>query len=158
MLLFGILSNIITSRGRHKSFTTTQKKGGNLMEQNLDRQLLKEEQDSKQAVAGQKSFTEQEYVNISESSEFKTLSKRKLGFIVPMSILFFVIYFTLPLLSSFTGVLDGKAIGEVTWIWIYSLAIFIMVWTFTIIYVKKAASFDKDAEAINDKAKAGGYK
>lgn len=128
------------------------------MEQNLDRQLLKEEQDSKQAVAGQKSFTEQEYVNISESSEFKTLSKRKLGFIVPMSVLFFIIYFTLPLLSSFTDVLDGKAIGDITWIWVYSLVIFIMVWTFTIIYVKKAASFDKDAEAINDKAKAGEYK
>lgn len=128
------------------------------MEQNLDRQLLNEEQDSKQAVAGQKSFTEQEYVNISESSEFKTLSKRKLGFIVPMSVLFFVIYFTLPLLSSFTDVLDGKAVGDITWIWVYSLAIFIMVWTFTIIYVKKAASFDKDAEAINDKAKAGEYK
>ena len=128
------------------------------MEQNLDRQLLKEEQDSKQAVAGQKSFTEQEYVNISESSEFKTLSKRKLGFIVPMSVLFFVIYFTLPLLSSFTDVLDGKAIGDITWIWVYSLVIFIMVWTFTIIYVKKAASFDKDADAINDKAKAGEYK
>lgn len=127
------------------------------MEQNVDRRILKDDIDVKnQATQGP--ITEQEYVNISESSEFKALSKRKAGFIVPMSITFLVIYFLLPLLSSFTSALDGKAIGDITWIWVYSLAIFIMVWVFTIIYVKKAATFDKDADAINAKAKAGDYK
>jgi len=127
------------------------------MEQNVDRQILKDDIDAKNHVS-QGPITEQEYVNISESSEFKALSKKKAGFIVPMSITFLVLYFLLPLLSSFTTVLDGKAIGDVTWIWVYSLGIFIMVWVFTIIYVKKAASFDKDADAINAKAKAGDYK
>ncbi len=75
-----------------------------------------------------------------------------------MSITFLVLYFLLPLLSSFTQVLDGKAIGHVTWIWIYSLGLFIMVWAFTVIYVKKAATFDKAADEINAKAKAGDYK
>lgn len=127
------------------------------MEQNVERQILKDEVTTKDNVQNGV-ITEQEYVNISESSEFKTLSKRKAKFIVPISITFLVLYFLLPLLSSFTSVLDGKAIGDITWIWIYSLGLFIMVWTLTVIYVKKAATFDKDAETINKKAKAGEYK
>lgn len=127
------------------------------MEQNVDRQILKDEVDAKN-IQQNGVITEQEYVNISESSEFKALSKRKAKFIVPMSITFLVLYFLLPLLSSFTSVLDGKAVGEITWIWVYSLGLFIMVWVLTVIYVKKAATFDKDADAINEKAKAGEYK
>lgn len=128
------------------------------MDHKVDDKLLKGEQEVSNTKQAKKSFTEQEYVNISESQEFKTLSKRKAKFIVPMSITFLVLYFLLPLLSSFTQVLDGKAIGHVTWIWIYSLGLFIMVWTFTVIYVKKAATFDKAADDINAKAKAGDYK
>lgn len=128
------------------------------MDHKVEKKVLHTNEELSNSANEKKAFTEQEYVNISESQEFKTLSKRKAKFIVPMSITFLVLYFLLPLLSSFTQVLDGKAIGHVTWIWIYSLGLFIMVWAFTVIYVKKAATFDKAADEINAKAKAGDYK
>ncbi|AMA64059.1 MAG: DUF485 domain-containing protein [Kurthia gibsonii] len=103
-------------------------------------------------------LTEQEYVKISESSEYHALVKKKNKFLVPMTIFFLAFYFTLPLLTSFTKVLHAKAIGDITWVWIFALAQFIMVWAFAMIYVKKANAFDKDAAVIIEKAKDGGYK
>lgn len=103
-------------------------------------------------------LSSQEYVNISESPEFKTLVKKKNKFILPMTIFFLLFYFTLPLLTSFTKVLHQKAFGDITWVWVFAFAQFIMVWTLVTIYVKKAENFDKDAEVIIAKAKDGGYK
>lgn len=103
-------------------------------------------------------LSEQEYVNISESPEFKKLVKKKNKFILPMTIFFLLFYFTLPLLTSFTKVLHQKAFGDITWVWVFAFAQFIMVWTLVTIYVKKAESYDKDAAEIMLKAKDGGYK
>ena len=124
------------------------------MDNNHERPIVEKNQLPKKSSP----YSEQEYIAISESPEFKALSKRKAAFIVPITITFLLLYFLLPILSSFTNVLDGKAIGEITWIWVYSFGLFIMVWVLTMIYVKKAASFDKDVEKINAKAKAGDYK
>lgn len=121
-------------------------------------QKLNENDVSKKAVTASGELTEKEYVTISESPEFKTLVKKKNKFILPMTIFFLLFYFTLPLLTSFTKVLHQKAIGDITWVWIFALAQFIMVWTLVTIYVKKAAAFDKEAAVINKKAKDGGYK
>lgn len=100
----------------------------------------------------------EEYVLISENSEFKALVKKKNAFIVPISILFLGLYILLPILTSFTSVLDGKAIGDITWVWLYSVGLFIMTWILSMTYVKKANSFDEDATKIIDKVKDGGYK
>ncbi|WP_397538602.1 DUF485 domain-containing protein [Rummeliibacillus pycnus] len=113
---------------------------------------------NKSVKGSKKDYTAEEYVSISESSEFKTLVKKKNGFIVPISIMFLALYILLPILTSFTTVLDGKAIGDITWVWIYSLGLFIMTWVLCMTYVKKAASFDGDANKIIEKAKDGGYK
>lgn len=121
-------------------------------------QKLNENDVSKQAVTAPGDLSANEYVTISESPEFKTLVKKKNKFILPMTIFFLLFYFTLPLLTSFTTVLHQKAIGDITWVWIFALAQFIMVWTLVTIYVKKAAIYDKDAAVINKKAKDGGYK
>lgn len=121
-------------------------------------QKLNENDVSKQASTASGDLTSKEYVTISESPEFKTLVKKKNKFILPMTIFFLLFYFTLPLLTSFTKILHQKAIGDITWVWIFALAQFIMVWTLVTIYVKKAATFDKDAAVINKKAKDGGYK
>ncbi|WP_312755757.1 DUF485 domain-containing protein [Rummeliibacillus suwonensis] len=102
-------------------------------------------------------FTAEEYVNISESSEFNALVKKKSGFIVPVAILFLALYILLPIFTSFTSILDGKAFGDITWVWIYSLGLFIMTWFLCMTYVRKAASFDENAQQIIDKAKDGGY-
>ncbi|MGX9134583.1 DUF485 domain-containing protein [Rummeliibacillus sp. JY-2-4R] len=102
-------------------------------------------------------FSPEEYVSISESSEFKELVKKKNAFIVPISILFLALYILLPILTSFTSVLDGKAIGDITWVWLYSLGLFIMTWVLCMTYVSKANVFDNDANKIIEKAKDGGY-
>lgn len=112
---------------------------------------------SKRGSGGKVDFTPEEYVNISESVEFKELVKKKNKFIVPISILFLGLYILLPILTSFTSALDGKAFGDITWVWIYSLGLFVMTWVLCMTYVKKAASFDGDAQKIIDKAKDGGY-
>ncbi|GEK30398.1 membrane protein [Kurthia zopfii] len=103
-------------------------------------------------------ITEQEYVNISQSPEFKALVKKKNKFIVPVSIFFLLFYFTLPVLTSFTKVLHQKAFGDITWVWVFAIAQFIMVWTLVTIYVKKANTFDKDAGKIIEKVKDGEFK
>lgn len=133
------------------------------MSQDLSNALQKDhalgqEKASRQSGKGSKTdYTSEEYVSISESSEFKTLVKRKSGFIVPISILFLALYILLPILTSFTSVLNGKAIGDITWVWLYSLGLFIMTWVLCMTYVKKAGSFDEDANQIIEKAKDGGY-
>lgn len=102
-------------------------------------------------------LTEEKYVSISESSEFKALVKKKNSFIGSISILFLGLYILLPILTSFTTILDGKAFGDITWVWIYSLGLFIMTWVLCMLYVKKANVFDQDSEKIIEKAKDGGY-
>lgn len=120
-------------------------------------QVIDHNSSSRQGSGGKVDFTPEEYVYISESSEFKNLVKKKNKFIVPISILFLALYILLPILTSFTTVLDGKAFGDVTWVWIYSISLFIMTWILCMTYVKKAASFDGDAQKIIEKAKDGGY-
>jgi uncharacterized membrane protein (DUF485 family) len=89
-----------------------------------------------------------DYEKLINTPEFKKLSKRKNGFLLFYSILFTAIYALLPVLTSYTTILENKAIGLITWTWIYSFGIFIMVWTLSTIYTKKAAGFDKDVEEI----------
>lgn len=103
-------------------------------------------------------LTSDEYVTISESTEFKALVKRKNNFILPVTIFFMLFYFALPLLTSFTKILHQKAYADITWVWIFALAQFVMVWTLVTIYARKASSYDKEAEVIIEKAKDGGYK
>ena len=33
-----------------------------------------------------------------------------------------------PVLNSYTGVLHQKAVGGITWVWFYAVALFIMTW------------------------------
>ena len=97
------------------------------------------------------------YVAIAESSEFKALKKRKNKFILPISIFFLLFYISLPVLTSYTTVLNQPAIGDISWVWVFAMAQFIMTWTLCMIYVSKSNSFDKQASEIIEKEKAGGY-
>lgn len=89
-----------------------------------------------------------DYVEIEESAEFKQFLKRKWKFIVPMTIFFMIFYFLLPILTSYTTFLNTPAIGDISWTWIFAFSQFLMVWVLSVIYVKKANSFDKEADQI----------
>lgn len=89
-----------------------------------------------------------DYAKLIETPEFKDLMQRKKKFTVPYVVLFFIVFFTLPILTSYTSILEARAIGWITWTWMYSFMIFFMVWLLTSIYTRKARSFDKDVEGI----------
>lgn len=89
-----------------------------------------------------------DYEKLINTPEFKKLSKRKNGFLLYYTIFFTAIYGLLPILTSYTSILENSAIGPITWTWIYSFGLFIMVWTLATIYTKRATGFDKEVEEI----------
>lgn len=92
-----------------------------------------------------------DYEKIAQMDSFKRLSKRKNSFLWTMTVIFLIAYMILPILTSYTTVLHQKAIGDITWVWIYSGGLFVMTWSLAHLYVAKAGSFDKEArEIINE--------
>lgn len=88
------------------------------------------------------------YEKVQSSPQFKQFLQRKRKFIIPMVIFFMIFYFLLPIFTSYTTFLNTPAIGDISWTWIFAFAQFIMVWTLSSIYVRKATSFDKEADEI----------
>lgn len=94
-----------------------------------------------------------DYTQIVQSSEFKQLLQAKKRFIIPMTIFFFTFYFILPIMTSYSKILNTSAIGEITWAWVFGFAQFVMTWTLCILYSKKAQLFDKLSNNILQKIK-----
>ncbi|MFJ7936189.1 DUF485 domain-containing protein [Sporosarcina sp. NPDC096371] len=100
------------------------------------------------ALKNKKVATKLDYEKIINTPEFKGLVKRKNKFATPYVIFFTLAYFILPILTGYTKILENRAIGWMTWTWVYSFGLFIMVWLFTSIYMNKAKDFDKEVEDI----------
>ncbi|MDP1418596.1 DUF485 domain-containing protein [Peribacillus simplex] len=94
-----------------------------------------------------------DYTKIVQSQSFQELLRKKRNFIVPLSIFFMVFYFTLPILTSYSKVLNSYAFGAISWAWVFAFAQFVMTWTLCILYSKKAAKFDQLVEKIVKEAK-----
>lgn len=92
-----------------------------------------------------------DYERIIATPEFKQLVKKKNRFLTPYVIAFFTIYLMLPVLTGYTSILERRAIGWMTWTWVYAFGLFVMVWVFTQIYVKKSRQFDKEVDHVLDK-------
>lgn len=90
----------------------------------------------------------QNYSEIVQSAKFKELMASKKRFIWSYTVFFLLFYFSLPLLTAYTKVLNHEAIGVISWAWIFAFAQFIMTWTLCIIYTRKSAKFDKLIEEI----------
>lgn len=86
------------------------------------------------------------YEELVEKEDFKQLVTRKNKFITPYVFAFFIAYAILPILTGYTSILENKAIGPITWTWIYAFGLFILTWTFTTIYARKSNSFDTEVE------------
>jgi uncharacterized membrane protein (DUF485 family) len=91
---------------------------------------------------------ESDYSLIVQSSSFQTLLSEKKKFIVPITIFFFCFYFALPVLTSYTTVLNHKFIGSITWAWVFAFLQFVMTWVLCMLYSKKATKFDELANKI----------
>ncbi|MBM7650128.1 uncharacterized membrane protein (DUF485 family) [Bacillus ectoiniformans] len=105
----------------------------------MDNRILKADSPKKKAI---------DYEEIAASADFQSLVKKKNSFLLPMSLFFLAFYFSLPLMTSYSKVLNTPAIGAISWVWIFALAQFIMTWTLCMMYVKKANKFDEMAEEI----------
>lgn len=87
------------------------------------------------------------YDKIDCMETFNQFVKKKNTFLFGITITFLTFYILLPVLA-FTPVLQQKAVGSITWVWVYSLALFIMTIILCTLYVKMAAKFDKAAAAV----------
>jgi uncharacterized membrane protein (DUF485 family) len=88
------------------------------------------------------------YGEVEKSEKFKELIGSKKRFIIPMTVFFLLFYFTLPILTSYTKVLNNPAIGPISWAWVYAFAQFVMTWALCIIYSRKSKEFDRKNEEI----------
>lgn len=96
-----------------------------------------------------------EWVRVEQTSAFKELAKKKKAFIVPATIFFFIFYFGLPVLAGFTTVLDGYAIGAITWAYVYAFAQFAMTWILMHMYVSRANRWDDLVDRARQEATGG---
>ena len=88
-----------------------------------------------------------DYDAIVKMDSFNQLVQKKNGFLFTTTFLFLVAYALLPILA-FTDALQAKAVGQITWVWIYSLSLFLMTIILCTLYVKRAQKFDKAAAAV----------
>ncbi|PTI38307.1 DUF485 domain-containing protein [Mammaliicoccus vitulinus] len=93
-------------------------------------------------------MTDHDFKRIAADPKFKELVKKRNSFIFPISIFFIFATLLFPVLTGYTTILNNIAFWNISWAWIYALLLFIMVWTLVTIYMRKAKSFDKDAEAL----------
>lgn len=93
-----------------------------------------------------------DYSKVVQTSSFQKLLHEKRDFIIPWSIFFLVFYFTLPILTAYSSVLNGNAFAGISWAWVFAFAQFIMTWALCIIYTKRAAEFDQSVEEIKQAA------
>lgn len=89
-----------------------------------------------------------DYSRIANSPQFKALMAKKKRFLVPMSLFFFAYYFTLPLLTSYSKILNTPAFGSVSWAWVFAFSQFIMTWVLCIVYSRKSNEYDTMVEEI----------
>lgn len=92
---------------------------------------------------------------IAKSAKFQQLLQQKKAFILPWSIFFFVFYFALPIMTSYSKVLNTPAIGSITWAWVFASAQFIMTWGLCMLYTRKSVQFDSLVEEIKEEARGG---
>ena len=84
----------------------------------------------------------EQWSRVERTSAFRELTRSRKVFIVPATIFFLVFFFGLPFLAAFTTVLNGKAIGSITWAYVYGFAQFAMTWILMHIYVSRANRWD----------------
>lgn len=94
-----------------------------------------------------------DYSKIAQSASFQTLIRVKRNFILPFSMFFLAFYFTLPVLTAYSNILNQAAFGAITWAWIFAFAQFIMTWSLCSIYSRKAEQFDQLVEVIIEESK-----
>ncbi|ACQ69328.1 protein of unknown function DUF485 [Exiguobacterium sp. AT1b] len=91
---------------------------------------------------------------ITEHETFHRLMREKNRFIVPAIIFSLIFYFTLPILTSYTTILNTPLIGDITWAWAFAFSQFIMTWTLCVLYSRRARRFDALVEQLKNEVRS----
>lgn len=81
-----------------------------------------------------------------ETEAFKELIRQKRAFLIPAVVFVLLFFFTLPVLTAFTTVLNGMVVGAISWAYLYAFAQFFVAWIVAFLYWRKARHFDELAE------------
>lgn len=92
--------------------------------------------------------TQPDYARLVATPEFKQLLARKKSFMVPAVCFFLLFYFMLPVLATYTTLLKGTTVFGITYVWVFALCQFAVVWGLGWVYVKKSTVYDQMAQAI----------
>lgn len=87
-----------------------------------------------------------EWERVEQTPAFGELTRRKKAFIVPAAVLSFTLIMSWLILAGLTTVLDGRAIGEMTWASVYGFALFAVALTVLHLYMGQAKKWDSLAE------------
>jgi uncharacterized membrane protein (DUF485 family) len=96
----------------------------------------------------QKQQQREVYREIAQMASFKKLVRKKKTFLFSTTILFLTAYIMLPILTSFTTVLEHRVVGKITWVWVYSLSLFVMTVVLCEVYKNRASKYDKEVANI----------
>ncbi len=108
------------------------------------------------AKKGARMARDDEWVRVERTSAFNELVRSKKAFTIPATIFFLVFYFGLPVLAGFTTLLNGRAIGSITWAYVYAFAQFAMTWILMHLYVSRANRWDALVDRARHEATEGG--
>jgi len=84
----------------------------------------------------------EEWVRVERTPAFQEYSQKRKVFLISATIFFLAFFFVFVFLAAFTTLLNSKALGPLTWAYIYGLAQFPMVWILMHIYVSRANKWD----------------
>ncbi|WP_181780701.1 DUF485 domain-containing protein [Pseudonocardia pini] len=89
---------------------------------------------------------------VSATPAFAELVRSRNRFAVPATILGFGAYLVVIVLSGFTTLLNGKAIGQLSWTFVLTVLIFPLVWLLCGLYIRRATRWDELAEQAVEQA------
>jgi uncharacterized membrane protein (DUF485 family) len=105
---------------------------------------------------GHHTLTQTEWEKLQANPDFQDLYRRKVRAIVPLTIIFLVYYFALPVsVGYFPSFMETKVIGDINLAYLFALSEFVMAWIITAIYVQLAKRWDVEADAIIAKVRGG---
>lgn len=89
-----------------------------------------------------------DWERVAAMPEFGRLLRAKAAFIVPATLFFLVYYFALPVLVGWFPGLMRTRVGPVNLAYLFALSQFFMAWIVAFLYLRKAARFDAQADAV----------
>ena len=98
-----------------------------------------------------------DFAKIDSMQSFNEFVKKKNRFLFTVAGFFLTFYIFLPILA-FQPVLQQKWFGNITGVWVYSAALFVMTVLLAILYSNKAPKFDLQAKAVLDEYNKDGGK